>query len=70
MGQIIHPNQFPAIQNTVEEEEIPENMNAALRFLEGINYDDDSLRRRRRRRAERAAAANVSSMAGVRATSR
>lgn len=70
MGQIIHPNQLPSIQNRVDEDDSSEGMNAALKFLEGVTYDDDSLRRRRRRRAERAAAATVSSMAAARAVCR
>ena len=65
MGQIIHPNQFPSLVQK-EEDEASEGMAAALRFLEGIDNEDDSLRRRRRRRAERAAAATVSSMAAIR----
>ena len=71
MGQIIHPNQFPLVQSTLQEEDdISGRMSAALQFLEGIDYEEDSLRLRRRRRAERTAAATVSSMAGVGSMSR
>ena len=64
MGQIIHPNQLQSILTTLDEEEdVSESMNAALRFLEGIDHEENSFRRRRRRRAERTADTAVSSIA-------
>ncbi|MGB0909538.1 MAG: hypothetical protein ACPGYT_04195 [Nitrospirales bacterium] len=64
MKHSIHPNQFPTLNTMSDEEEgYAGGVKAALKFLEGIDQDDESLRIRRRRQARRTAAAAVSSMA-------
>ncbi len=63
MKHSIHPNQFPTLDAMHDEEEdCTGGIKAALKFLEGIDHDDESLRIRRRRQARRSAAAAVSSL--------
>ena len=65
MKHSIHPNQFPSLRMTFEEnDESSEGMSAALRFLEGIDYEEDALRQRRRRRNERAVAGHLTAIRG------
>ena len=64
MKHSIHPNQFPSLRMTFDEndEEASQGMSAALRFLEGIDYEEDALRQRRRRRNERAVAGHLTAI--------
>ncbi len=58
MSHTIHLNQLPVMlaeQNDDEGQNEARGLSHALRFLEGIDYEDDALRERRRRRAQRAA---------------
>ncbi len=63
MKHSIHPNQFPTLSSMSEEEDYSGSIKAALKFLEGLDQDEESLRLRRRRQARRSAAAAASSMA-------
>ena len=54
MSRILHPNQLPVMlaeQDDYEDDMEPRSVKRALRFLEGMDYEDDSLRLRRRRQA-------------------
>ena len=62
MSRLIHPNQLAVMlaeREDLEDELESKRINRALRFLEGIDTEDEALRLRRRRRAQRSA---VSSM--------
>ena len=55
MSHSIHPNQLSVILAERSDEADNSNISRALRFLEGIDTEEEALRLRRRRRAQRAA---------------
>lgn len=60
MSHSIHPNQLSVMlaeHNAHQDDLDVENISHALRFLEGVDYEEEALRLRRRRRAQRAAGA-------------
>jgi hypothetical protein len=63
MSHSIHSNQLSVILNEDNNEANDQNISPALRFLEEVDYEEETLRLRRRRRAQRAAG----SIAGFRA---
>ncbi len=55
MSRMFHLNQLPVMlaeQDNCGDELEKSKISHALRFLEGIDYEDDALRLRRRRRAQ------------------
>lgn len=55
MSHSIHPNQLSVTLAEHNVETDNQNISPALRFLEGVDYEEEALRLRRRRRAQRAA---------------
>ncbi len=56
MSYFIHPNQLPGMlaeHNDYDDSVDIWSISRALRFLEGIDYDDEPLNLRRRHRTER-----------------
>lgn len=55
MSHSIHPNQVSVMLAEHNDETDNQDVSRALRFLEGVDYEEEALRLRRRRRAQRAA---------------
>ncbi len=62
MSRLIHPNQLAVMlaeRDDLEDEMETKRINRALRFLEGVDTEEEALRLRRRRRAQRAAGSSL-----------
>lgn len=69
MSHSIHSNRLSVMldeRNVHNNEAEPKNICCALKFLEGVDHEDEALRLRRRRRAQRAAG-SIAGFAAARA---